>query len=469
MQQIVMFFWVYDILLYLLSESNTIGVGSNVLFAQGYYGKKGDKFSGYRWHMGKVTNIVKQKDGTSLYDGVHAYGEGDGKWVTYKDYDFNFSKLNLDQFRVSPNALDAFGVTDVATPSKANLPAVDIFVCYSDENTKNNSDAVNPIKIIQELESSLKVKTNLKVRNPTLGDVAIMIGSAKVFIAFISNEFANDEKCQQQFQYAKKSKGIPVIPVVVGHGFDWTRTVVGLLIAGELYIHFKDDLVFKQKLEDLKMSAQKCLSEATHEGPTEIANEPTKPCDGFISYCWSNSLMCKKANEVSLVKGHELADPRRIKHDLESRLEGRKLWLDVEQLGTANQNEGNASMFEQIAHGLADSKVIISFISSEYSQSANCNMEFNHAVKTMGKPTIPIIVGERMSDEWTRTQVGMVLGEIEARGASSARIDLRDVRTGTDFDFRKSLFFERQTLIFILTMHKFWIGSFDLKYAKLPW
>ncbi|XP_075244459.1 uncharacterized protein LOC142338555 [Convolutriloba macropyga] len=414
---------------------NSIGVGSNVLFAQGFYGAKGDKFSGSRWHMGKITNVKKQPNGSTLYDGQHAFGEKDGKWVTYTNYSETFSDLKLEDLRVSPNALDAFGSDNKSTTSNKKVGTFDVFVCYSDANTKNNNkENINPIKVIQDIEDNLKVKTNLKVRNPSLSDVATMIANAKVFIAFISNEFAEDEKCQQQFQFAKKSKGIPVIPVVVGQDFDWTRTVVGLLIAGELYIHFKDESTYKQKIQELKFSSQKSLKAS--ETQTETTNNAPKQeelCEGFISYCWTNSLTSKMANEVGDVRGHELADPRKVKQDLEEKLEGRKLWLDVEQLGTSNQSEGNASMFEQIANGLANTKVILTFISSEYSKSANCNMEFNHAVKTMRIPTIPIIVGEKTSDEWLKTQVGMVLGEIEARGKDSERIDLRGVKSEADY------------------------------------
>ena len=41
------------------------------------------------------------------YEGHHTKGEEDGKWVTYKDYAFNFSGIPLQNLRISPNAMDA--------------------------------------------------------------------------------------------------------------------------------------------------------------------------------------------------------------------------------------------------------------------------------------------------------------------------------------------------------------------------
>ena len=395
--------------------------------------------------MGRITNMTQRPDGSYVYDGEHVFSEKHGKWVTYRGYEREFRDLTLDQFRVSPNALDSFGVDGEDSSSGIESHECDVFVCYSDANTRQNSSKdLNPLRIISDMEDILGVKTNVKIRNPSLAEVAVMIQKCKVFVAFISNEFAKDERCQQQFQFAKKSKGVPVIPVVVGQGFDWTRTVVGLLIAGELYIHFKEESVYDQKMQELKNSMKRSLEPEKEEDNAANATEKVK-CKAFISYCWLNSNMSKNANEIPFVKGNELCDPRRIKYDVEKRLagEGEKLWLDIEQLGTSNQSDRNASMFEQIAMGLANTRVILTFISTEYSKSENCNMEFNHAVKTMKIPTIPIIVGEKDSDDWVRRQVGMMLGQIEARDENSERIDLRTIKDKSEYNEKIEEIYQR--------------------------
>ena len=38
----------------------------------------------------------------------------------------------------------------------------------------------------------------------------------KLFIACLSDEYASNDRCRMEFQYAKKTLKIPVIPVVVG-------------------------------------------------------------------------------------------------------------------------------------------------------------------------------------------------------------------------------------------------------------
>ena len=69
-----------------------------------------------------------------------------------------------------------------------------------------------------------------------------------------------DEICRQEFQYAKKTVKKPVIPVVVGSGsFDWMMTVVGLLIAGEIYIHFSNKDVQEAKMSELLKAVQKSV------------------------------------------------------------------------------------------------------------------------------------------------------------------------------------------------------------------
>ena len=384
--------------------------------------------------MGKITNIHQDGPGNVLFDGEHVYGEKEGKWVTYTGFKQTFSGLTLEQLRVPPNVLDSYNNKDVL---ETKTPDVDVFVCYSDLNTKTgkNKTSVDPMGIIADVERKLKLKTNMKVRNPSTIQVVGMIQKAKVFLAFISNEFATDNNCQQQFQYAKKSRGCPVIPIVVGSDFEWTKSVTGLLIAGELYIHFRDESVYEPKLQELIGSINRVLNPSKKMGRGDDNDE--KPCHGFISYCWTNSLASKEANQVPRLVGNQLSDPRKIKYDLESRLSsvtGAKFWLDIEQIGTNNLGDLNSSIFEQIADGLSKTKVFLAFVSSEYSRSENCEMEFCHAVKTMGIPLIPIVVGEKSSEDWKLMQVGMIVGANEAKNEYSARVDFRGLADESDYN-----------------------------------
>lgn len=76
-----------------------------------------------------------------------------------------------------------------------------------------------------------------------------------------------DEICRQEFQYAKKTAKKPVIPIVVGSGsFDWMMTVVGLLIAGEIYIHFSNKDVQEAKMAELLKAVKKSVPQVALPG-----------------------------------------------------------------------------------------------------------------------------------------------------------------------------------------------------------
>ena len=52
-----------------------------------------------------------------------------------------------------------------------------------------------------------------------------------------------------RYRYAKKSLKKPVVPLVVGRGgWEWQMTVVGMLLAGELYICFQSDELLEAKV-----------------------------------------------------------------------------------------------------------------------------------------------------------------------------------------------------------------------------
>lgn len=53
-----------------------------------------------------------------------------------------------------------------------------------------------------------------------------------------------------------------MIPIVVGSGsFEWMMTVVGLLIAGEIYIHFQSKEVQHAKMSELLRALKKSVPE----------------------------------------------------------------------------------------------------------------------------------------------------------------------------------------------------------------
>ena len=143
-----------------------------------------------------------------------------------------------------------------------------------------------------------------------------MMKNSKVFIACICDDYVLNEECRMEFQYAKSTLRKPVVPVVIGNSTEWTMSVVGknqmfsvfnrgkhacmhacmracvntwmcshlhicinfvvlrylclinclgMLIAGELYIHFKDKSVEEQKLQEVVRSLAIHISSLTQE------------------------------------------------------------------------------------------------------------------------------------------------------------------------------------------------------------
>ncbi|XP_048580168.1 uncharacterized protein LOC116604300 [Nematostella vectensis] len=420
----------YNLALDRVPDDDEIAVGSIVLFPQGAYkGKEGVRLGGQRWHQGRITDVTHGPDGEKLYDGEHTKGKNDGKWVTYKGYDPKFDDLKRHQLRIAPNVLDLLSAEEESDPpSRAGdvINPCDVFISYAKANSVNAvrnkeipdlpptyEEAVahlcDPRDIRQELLQK-GIQVNKEDNHSNLMDTVKMINSAKVFVAFLSDEYASDEICRQEFQYAKKTAKKPVVPVVIGNSFDWMMSVVGLLIAGELYIHFKDKSIQDVKMQELLKAVKRSVKVDEPDAAsiqTVSALPPVlETADVFVSYCWWNSNTAYQAKQISSLIGNQYSDPRKIKEDL-SKMLNLVIWLDTERLQTNNQSDSSMGMFEQIAKGLARAKVIIVFVSEEYAASDNCRMEFQFALKSLRKPIVPVIVGT--GQKWQQTVVGLLV------------------------------------------------------------
>lgn len=52
----------------------------------------------------------------------------------------------------------------------------------------------------------------------------------KMVVACVSDQYANSVNCRMEFQFAFRSLQRPVLPLVVGTGSEWNKTVVGIMI-----------------------------------------------------------------------------------------------------------------------------------------------------------------------------------------------------------------------------------------------
>ena len=184
--------------------------------------------------------------------------------------------------------------------------------------------------------------------------------------------------------------------------------MVGLLIAGELYIHFKDKSVQAQMLSQLANAIKPFYDGIVLGDNDDVQSIKEGDCDVFLSYCWKNSLIASQMNQVSNVVGHKFSDPRLIKRELEKRL-GHPVWIDTERMAGSGTQQ---SIFEQIAASLAKAKVIVACVSQEYADSQNCRMEFQFAARSLKKPIVALLVGDQEA-EWRQTSIGMVVSDLD--------------------------------------------------------
>lgn len=175
--------------------------------------------------------------------------------------------------RVSPNILDILNAQGMHVDSSGEMghevvtpdndeSAYDVFISYSklnsnlalengevgagalgksvEEQKALNGQSCDPRWIKQQL-----VKQGLRVwmdesRQPIeLNKVVNVMKRCQIIISCISNEYANSDNTRMELQFSKKTIKKSILPIVIGGGeWEWKLTVVGLLIAGELYIDF---------------------------------------------------------------------------------------------------------------------------------------------------------------------------------------------------------------------------------------
>ena len=422
-----------------------VGIGSIVLFQQGRYrGQEGVRTGGVRWHQGKITQVYTESDGVKRYDGCHTKGAEDGKWVTFSGYSPTFEGYKIDDFRVGPNVFNI--VSDVADTSDSGIAVddedIDIYFSFTPVDSPNaikRNEVTNvpqtyhglldnlcdPMDIASNLQAKgLKVVIRKVTSDAQLKNTVSLMKKAKVFVACISDQYVANDQCRMEFQFAKKSLNKPVIPLVVGDGsFEWTVSVVGMLIAGELYIHFKDKNIENAKNEELLRSLMAHLPTVGTEGNDANRSVVQEgPYDIFVSYCWSNSFKALQAQHIAKCVGHEFSDPRLIEKLLTDM--GYNCWIDIDRLQSRSNDAG---MYEQLTKALRDAKVVLPCVSAEYAASSNCRMEFQFALKTLGKPVIPIVVGE--GSHWKQTVIGALVSTNERNP-----LDLQNITDRSSLD-----------------------------------
>lgn len=65
-------------------------------------------------------------------------------------------------------------------------------------------------------------------------EMAKALIDARIFLAFMSNNFVQDEACCNLFKYARLTLHKPVILLALGDNFNWKQSNMGILLADEV-------------------------------------------------------------------------------------------------------------------------------------------------------------------------------------------------------------------------------------------
>nr|XP_054754724.1 uncharacterized protein LOC129260780 [Lytechinus pictus] len=405
-------------------STSSVGVGTKVLFKQGlYYCGKNDDGSicdpsgrtlsnakkaelaalnqiSDRWHMGKITSITKNEKGVPTYHGKHVdRSDRQASMTNYVGYTSTFNDLRIDQLRVIPNV---FNVVDSdTTKSNSKNTSCEVFV------SKVAKDTEIVRRITKKFADKYAVGESSHGQSANeVQSVVQLIKNCSVYLVCLSDNFIDDSQAMSELLFAKKTLRKTVIPVVLGSSHNWLQTTAGMLLAGQLYIQFAGSDVWQEKAEELEANLEKLVISDGNASSKKSSNGGIPP-RVFLSYCWTNSKSCFDAGQVKSLTGHQFSDPRKIKEDIEKVI-GEKIWLDVEQLNSVD----DSGMFGQITEGLIKSAVVIMCVSKEYTDSQNCTMEANFALRSLKKKAVVLEVGSGKKEDrsaWKASSVGATL------------------------------------------------------------
>ncbi|XP_041377257.1 uncharacterized protein LOC121389673 [Gigantopelta aegis] len=172
----------------------------------------------------------------------------------------------------------------------ANFPKCFISYCWAnskmakDSGSHSAAGAVgwgDPRKIKEFLESKgiscwLDVE-RMGTKEGFFEDIAEGLRKAKVMVSCVSNEYADSKNCRMEFRFGVSTLRIPVILAVVGTGYKWERSEVGLMATGNDCPKVNLQYENEAGLLELFALVQDVLSKTTEDSATsETASEMRK-------------------------------------------------------------------------------------------------------------------------------------------------------------------------------------------------
>uniref|UniRef100_K1PB18 non-specific serine/threonine protein kinase n=1 Tax=Magallana gigas TaxID=29159 RepID=K1PB18_MAGGI len=214
-----------------------------------------------------------------------------------------------------------------------------------------------------------------------------------IFVVFISTSYANDRSCTDIFKYAKLTLGKPMVVIVVGEdNFSWRKTNLGLLLPDVSFVN-----MINSKKDNYNSKFQELLGKLDELMNLSVKAKDAESPECFISYCWKNSAQAVALGTRPSATSLGFGDPREIKSFLEKNSIG--CWIDVERIGMNG-------LFDEIARGLLECKVVVACVSDDYVESPSCCKEFRYACTVLNLPLVICVVGT--GHKWRRSEVAML-------------------------------------------------------------
>ncbi|RUS90000.1 hypothetical protein EGW08_002267, partial [Elysia chlorotica] len=270
--------------------------------------------------------------------------------------------------------------------------SAEVFACFCPADMeKKDEETVLPTRVMKDVQDlGYKCWFAQDITKESTDEMAKALLDAKVFLAFMSNSFVEDETCCNLFKYARLTLKKPIILVAVGSDFNWKQSSMGILMADEVFVNMMKASRYSHKMPELEamLEDKLCL-----EKKKDAKSFP--PC--FISYSWQNSAQAVSKGSRSSEGAVGYGDPRDIKDFLESK--GVKCWIDVERVGVHG-------LFEDIGEGLINCRVVVICMSDQYAMSDNCAMEFRYAANSLKLPIVLAVVGT--GNKWRASELGIM-------------------------------------------------------------
>jgi hypothetical protein len=276
-------------------------VGSIVYFPQGTYTfTNADgvaKSNMDRFHQGRITRI-EVSSGTRLYHGEHTMDDTDGKHIGYSAYSKSF-KCQLEQLRVCSNLLDLLGSGGGGGGASAGQK-YDVYLSAARVDVEaaphlGHEHAADLNALADNLRQAGLAVFMDSSNGMDTSTIMSALRSSKVIVACLSNAYADADATLMELQYVKKTLRKNTVPIIVGdqsESWDFMTSLVGMLIAGDLYVDFRLRGKHEAKVAELLHTVKGLVdAEASGEGggPGKsrlVSKAGDPPRDVFMSYCW---------------------------------------------------------------------------------------------------------------------------------------------------------------------------------------